>query len=60
MAGVASIMAWSGGLTAVIWTIGKQMNVIRAPVYEEVIGIDFIKHSGTMLPTELEYLKEKI
>ncbi len=41
-------MAWSGGLTYLIWSIGKCFKVIRAPEHEEIIGMDFCKHTGTM------------
>lgn len=53
-------MAWSGAWTAIIWIIGKKLGYIRCPAYEEIIGMDYCKHTGTMSNPEKEFLKGKI
>ena len=51
-------MVWSGGLTAIIWLIGKKLDLIRVPKSEEIIGMDLVKHTDVMRFGELEYLSE--
>jgi len=60
LAGAITIMLWSGGLTAIIWLIGKALNLIRVPEHEEVIGMDTIKHSAFLSKDELAYLPELV
>jgi len=56
LAGIVTIMCWSGGLTAIIWLIGKKFNLIRSYPYEEIIGSDYIKHSDVLKSAELRSL----
>lgn len=49
-------MAWSGGCTAVIWLIGKACGVIRSQLHEEILGLDYVKHVGTLEKSECDYI----
>lgn len=53
-------MVWVGGITAIVWSIGKKCGVIRVDPYEEILGMDFTEHSSGMTDQEKSTLKSKI
>jgi len=56
IAGIVTIMAWSGGMTFIIWFTGKKLGIVRAPDYEEILGLDYVKHNGTLNSDEIFHL----
>lgn len=60
IAGILTIMLWSGGWTAIFWLIGKKLKVIRVTPAEEILGMDLVKHSSGLIESEKQRIMNEI
>jgi Amt family ammonium transporter len=51
--GVAAVVVWMGGTSAVMFTVCKALGVLRIPAKGEVIGIDAYEHGASIWPDVL-------